>query len=35
VRPLVLGVGNPARSDAESPGRSTITISSDVLFHFD
>jgi outer membrane protein OmpA-like peptidoglycan-associated protein len=35
ARPLVLGVGNPKGSDAESAGHSMITLSSDVLFHFD
>ena len=35
VRPLSLGVGNPSGSDIEGGGRSTITLSSDVLFHFD
>lgn len=35
VRPLVLGVGNPSGSDAEGAGRATISINSDVLFHFD
>ena len=28
-------VGNPNGNDVESPGRSTITLRSDVLFHFD
>jgi outer membrane protein OmpA-like peptidoglycan-associated protein len=35
VLKLVLGVGNPTASDAESPGHSKLTLSSDVLFHFD
>jgi outer membrane protein OmpA-like peptidoglycan-associated protein len=35
VADLVLKVGNKAGSDQESGARSTITLSSDVLFHFD
>ena len=35
VRPLVLGIGNPAGSDAEGAGRATISINSDILFRFD
>lgn len=34
VRNLVALVGNHTGSDAESPGQSTITLSSDVLFRF-
>lgn len=32
---LVSTVGNPNGSESETPGRSTITLRSDVLFHFD
>lgn len=35
VRDLALKVGNPNGNDAESPGHSTLTLSADVLFHFD
>lgn len=34
VHKLQLAVGNPAGNDAETPGRSTITINADVLFKF-
>lgn len=34
VHKLQLAVGNPAGNDAESPGHSTLTLSADVLFHF-
>jgi outer membrane protein OmpA-like peptidoglycan-associated protein len=34
-RNLALKVGNPNGNDTESPGHSTLTLSSDVLFHFD
>lgn len=35
VLKLVLSVGNPTASDAESADHSELTLSSDVLFHFD
>jgi outer membrane protein OmpA-like peptidoglycan-associated protein len=35
VRKLALKVGNPNGNDTESPGHSTLTLSADVLFHFD
>jgi outer membrane protein OmpA-like peptidoglycan-associated protein len=34
-RNLALKVGNPNGNDTESPGHSSLTLSSDVLFHFD
>ncbi len=34
VENLILTTGNKSGSDAESSGRATITLSSDVLFHF-
>jgi OOP family OmpA-OmpF porin len=34
VENLVLTSGNPSGSDAESPSRSTVTLRTDVLFHF-
>jgi OOP family OmpA-OmpF porin len=34
TRKLALKVGNPAGTDTETPGHSTITLSADVLFHF-
>ncbi len=33
-RNLALKVGNPNGNDTESPGHSTLTLSADVLFHF-
>lgn len=35
VQNLVLTVGNPTGSDAEAGNQATITLSADVLFHFD